>query len=98
MRDSHALSLVAPSLTLRTWVGWCAQFALSGRDNEVRRIAVSEPKELGELREEKGLSVEELAEQSRVDADIIRAIERGRWYQESEGFLPIEKKAKYCIV
>ncbi len=48
---------------------------------------MSEPKELRELREEKGLSVEELAEQSGVDAGIIRAIERGRWYQESEGFL-----------
>ncbi len=48
---------------------------------------MSEPKELWELRREKGLSVEELAEQSGVDESIIRAIERGRWYQESEGFL-----------
>ncbi len=61
---------------------------LKGKDDEARRrIGVSEPKELGELRAEKGLSVEELAEQSGVDADIIRAIERGRWYQESEGFV-----------
>jgi len=48
---------------------------------------MGEPKELREFREEKGLSVEELAVQSGVDAGIIRAIERGRWYQESEGFL-----------
>src|SRR5688572_10133802 len=43
---------------------------------------MSEPKELKELRQEKGLSVEQLAQRSGVDADIIRAIERGRWYQE----------------
>jgi hypothetical protein len=29
--------------------------------------------------------VEELAERSEVDSDIIRAIERDRWYQEYDG-------------
>lgn len=41
---------------------------------------MSEPRELQELRLEMGWSVEELAERSEVDADIIRAIERDRWY------------------
>ncbi len=46
---------------------------------------MSEPKELGQLRREKGWSVEELAERSGVDEEIIRAIERGRWYTEYQG-------------
>jgi transcriptional regulator with XRE-family HTH domain len=46
---------------------------------------LSEPRELGELRRERGWSVEELAERSGVDADIIRAIERDRWYREYDG-------------
>lgn len=46
---------------------------------------MSEPRELQELRLEKGWSVEELAERSEVEADIIRAIERDRWYQEFDG-------------
>ena len=47
---------------------------------------MSEPKELGQLRREKGWSVEELAERSGVDVEIIRAIERDRWYQEYDAF------------
>ena len=46
---------------------------------------MSEARKLRELRQEKGWSVEELAERSGVDEDIIRAIERGRWYQEYDG-------------
>ncbi len=46
---------------------------------------MSEARELQELRLERGWSVEELAERSGVDADIIRAIERDRWYQEYDG-------------
>ena len=46
---------------------------------------MSEPRELQELRLERGWSVEELAERSGVDVDIIRAIERDRWYKEYDG-------------
>lgn len=53
---------------------------------------MSEPKELQELRQERGLSVEKLAEQSGVEAEIIRAIERGRWYQENDGFFAPEEE------
>lgn len=53
-----------------SWVGRCDPFALSGRDDEARRIGASEPKDLGELQGEKGLSVEELAEQSGVDVAL----------------------------
>src|SRR5918995_829742 len=46
---------------------------------------MSEARKVRELRQEKGWSVEELAERSGVDADIIRAIERDRWYREYDG-------------
>jgi transcriptional regulator with XRE-family HTH domain len=46
---------------------------------------MSEQRELQELRLERGWSVEELAEHSGVDVNIIRAIERDRWYQEYDG-------------
>ena len=46
---------------------------------------MSEARKVRELRQEKGWSVDELAERSGVDADIIRAIERDRWYREYDG-------------
>ena len=46
---------------------------------------MSEPKELRELRQERGWSGEELANRTGVDAEIIRAIERDRWDQEYDG-------------
>jgi transcriptional regulator with XRE-family HTH domain len=46
---------------------------------------MSEARKVRELRQEKGWSVEELAERSGVDEDIIRAIERDRWYREYDG-------------
>lgn len=46
---------------------------------------MNEARELQALRLERGWSVEELAERSGVDVDIIRAIERDRWYQEYDG-------------
>jgi transcriptional regulator with XRE-family HTH domain len=39
--------------------------------------------ELGRTREERGLTVEELAEKSGISATTIRAVERGTW--ESRG-------------
>ena len=54
-------------------------------NDEAGRRSMSEDRKLRELRQEKGWSVEELAEHSGVDEDIIRAIERDRWYREYDG-------------
>jgi transcriptional regulator with XRE-family HTH domain len=59
---------------------------------------MSEPKGLRELRQERGLSVEELAEHSGVDVEIIRAIERGRWYQENDLLFAPQKRTRYSVV